>query len=144
MAGFPVALHEHRRRAADLRVQPVPAPPCIGFAQHRGRHVVAQQPLRPRRQCRFDLLQQVDLDLDFEFGCLGEANCPFDTTAQRDMIVLDQDSIIEPHAVIGGTAHAGCIFLDDPEAGNRLAGVEQGASGSGDLVRIFVGERGYA
>jgi hypothetical protein len=43
------------------------------------------------------------------------------------VIVLDHRRIPQAHAVVGGTTHARCIFLEHAQAGDRLACVKQRA-----------------
>ena len=60
------------------------------------------------------------------------------------MIVLDQQAVVEPHAVVLRSAHPRRIFLEQAQARDGLARVEQRCAGAGDRVDIAAGQRGDA
>ena len=90
-----------------------------------------------RRQRRLDLVDRVDLDDDPLDPRRHRAphSLP-DIAGDRDMVVLDHRRVPQTHAVVGRAAHAGGVFLEHAQAGNGLAGIEQGRAGAGDLVDI--------
>ena len=60
------------------------------------------------------------------------------------MIVLDQDGVVQAHAVIGDAAGRRGGFFKNAQAGSGLAGVEDLAACALDGVDELAGERGYA
>ena len=99
---------------------------------------------RTRGERRLDLIDPVNLDLDLE-ACvrgLGAAHGLRDAACNGDMIVLDQHAIVEPHAMVLRTAHPRGELVEDPEAGNGLARVEQHRPRAGDRIDILARERG--
>src|SRR3546814_2636871 len=52
------------------------------------------------------------------------------------MIVLDHRRVPQPHAVIGRAAHPRRIFLQHPQARNRLARVEQDRASARECIDI--------
>ena len=104
-------------------------------------HIVEEQPIGAGRKRRLDLVDTVDLDLDLKpgVGGLGASDRFRDVTADRNMIVLDQHSVIEAHPVVLRAAHPGRIFFQRAEAGNRLSSIEQ--DGAGTLHGVDVAPR---
>jgi len=67
----------------------------------------------------------------------GGGNSP----GERDMIVLDEDSIGKIEAVILAAAAAHGVFVDHAQAGRGFASIEDTGVGAGDGVDEFAGVR---
>ena len=119
-----------------------PATSATASRKDRGRHVVEQQTVGSGGERGLDLLDPVDLDLDLEAGVrrLGAPHRLGDTAAHRDMVVLDQHPVAEPHPVVVRAAHPRRIFVERAKARNGLARVEQRRAGAGDRVDIAAGQ----
>jgi hypothetical protein len=69
------------------------------------------------------------------------------TAGDGDVIVLDQHTVIQAHAVVVGAAHAYRVFFQHPPARGGLAGIHQLHRCSGDLPDIIArlgGDAGHA
>jgi hypothetical protein len=60
------------------------------------------------------------------------------------VVVLDQDRIVEPEAMIEAAAAAHRVFLERAQAGRGLAGAADAQSSAGGMADIIGGERGDA
>ena len=67
-----------------------------------------------------------------------------DAAGDRDVVVLDQDRIVEPEAVIEAAAAAHGIFLERAQARRGLAGAADAQLRAGGMAHIIGGERGDA
>ena len=119
-----------------------PATSSTASAQGRHVHIVEQQAVGAGVERFFDLLDAVDLDLHLQAGVRGlrGAHRGADAAGDRDVIVLDQHAVVEPHPVVVRAAHASRIFLERAKAGDGLARVEQRRAGAGDRVDIAPGQ----
>ena len=54
-------------------------------------------------------------------GCF---QCWLDATCRRNVILFDENAVVESDAMIGAAAHAHGIFLREPQAGQRFAGID--------------------
>ncbi len=116
-----------------------------GLAQRRRVHVVEQQVRGSRGERGRDLGERVDLDDDpRDPRGRGAAHRLLDRSGDRDVIVLDHRRIPQPHAVVLRAAHARGVFLEEAQAGDGLARVEQDRAGAGDAVDIGARQRGDA
>ena len=91
--------------------------------------------------------KRVDLDLDLDQMAGGGAGaCQYsgDTARDRDMVVLDEDGVVEPEAVIEAAAAAHRIFLQGAQARRGLAGAAYARAGAGDRPHIGRGRGGDA
>ncbi len=51
-------------------------------------------------------------------------------SGQGDMVVLEENSVVEPGSMVGGSAHRRCVFVQGAPAGKRLPGVDDARSGA--------------
>ncbi len=90
-------------------------------------HVVEHDDVRTRREGFLDLGQVLHLHLDFHHQ-RGLSPHPAhglgDAPGRLDVVVLDQDPVIEPVPMIAPAAGPHAVLVEDPQAGNRLARVE--------------------
>ena len=83
------------------------------------RHVVEHDDVRARRQCLLDLLQVFGFDFDFQQMGRGSAHAldrRGNAAADGDVVVLDENTVVEPHAVVAGPACAHRTFFQHPPA----------------------------
>ena len=73
----------------------------------------------------------------------GPADGGADAARRDDVVFLDQDAVVEAEAVIGAAADAHGVLLREPQAGQRLAGVQDPGAGAGDGIRAGPGRRGH-
>ena len=66
------------------------------------------------------------------------------TAGDRDVIVLDQDRVIEPEAMVEAAAAAHRIFLQRAQARRGLAGAADTQLGASGMANIIGGECGDA
>ena len=59
-----------------------------------------------------------------------------DAARDAHVVVLDQDRVVETHAVVRAAAAADGVLLERAQAGRRLAGVEDRRAGAGDEVDV--------
>jgi len=89
---------------------------CLGF-------ILSSSTASPSRQGLVELVELVDLDLDLDQvthrGTRRTDRAP--TRRGGDMVVLDQDRIVEPEAVIDAAADPHGVFLHGAQAGHGLA-----------------------
>ncbi len=78
------------------------------------------------RQCLAQLGKGLDLDLDLHpGGCtMGRHDRLSDGACGHDVVLLEQDRIVEAHAMVMATAATDRILLLHTQAGHRLAGIE--------------------
>ena len=108
--------------------------PARGLA-HRGAQVgqvevVQHDDVRPLRQGLLELVQAVYLDFDPDHvtdGGSRPAHGLADAAAGRHVVVLDQDRVIEPEAVVGPAAAAHGVLLQGAQARGGLARVDDRA-----------------
>src|SRR5579872_6786157 len=105
------------------------------------RHVVEQQSVSSTGKRVFDFGSGADLDFDRFLGGPGALDRGADAAGQPDMVVLDQDRIVQAHAVIHGSARGGGHFFQDAEAGGGLARIENTDAGAFYGLDEFRGER---
>ena len=75
----------------------------------------------------FELSERVDLDLDLdEVAGMGfrALDGGADAAGKRNVVVLDQNRIIEPEAVIAAAAGADRVFFQRAKSGRGLAGAD--------------------
>jgi hypothetical protein len=113
-------------------------------AERRRVHVVEQEAIGASCERFLDLLDPVDLDLNLEArigGLCGSNRGPY-PAGDRDMVVLDENSVVEPHPVIVRTAYPRSVFSQRAQAGDRFARVEDNRSGAVDCIDVAACERG--
>ena len=96
-----------------------------------------------------EFLRRADFDLDDLAGLAsGERAREHGgkAAAERDVIVLDEDPILQVEPVVEAAAAADGVFIQRAQAGDGLAGVEDLGLGfcGGDRADVFVGEGGDA
>src|SRR5437016_2920473 len=64
-----------------------------------------------------------------------------DSASGGDVIILDENRIVEAHAMIRDSSRGGCHLFQAAQAGRGLASVEDAAGGPGDTVDVTGGER---
>src|SRR5262249_10229297 len=111
------------------------------LAKLLGRHVVEQDSIGAGFQRLSDLGGRVALDLDREAGRARAVDSLADRTDQPEMVVLDQDTVVEPETVIRTAPTADGVLLELAQAGRRLTGVEDDRACSVDRVDVAPGER---
>ena len=55
------------------------------------------------------------------------------------MIILDEHTIIEAHAVVCSTADPGCIFGQVSKTGDSFSGIQENGTSTVDLFNILTG-----
>src|SRR5260370_13734052 len=63
-----------------------------------------------------------------------------DTAGDRYVVVLDQDRVVEPEAMVEAAAAAHRIFLERAQARRRFAGAADAQIGAGGMTNIIGGE----
>ena len=63
---------------------------------------------------------------------------------EPEVVVLDQNPVVEPEAVVRSASAPDRVLLDCPQPGRRLSGVEDRRAGAGDGVHVAAGQRRYA
>ena len=53
-----------------------------------------------------------------------------------EVVVLDQNAVVEPHAVVVTTAGADGVLVEQPPAGNRLSRIKDAARQPGDGIDV--------
>ncbi len=92
-----------------------------------------------------DLVDAIDLNNDpLDSGFARATHSLAHAAGDRDMIVLDHRGVPQAHAMIGGAAHARRIFLEEAQARNGLARIEQRRTGACDPVDIAARQRRHA
>src|SRR5208283_3795599 len=92
---------------------------------------------------------RADLDLnDLAWFASGESARKHSgkAAAQRDVVVLDQDSVLQIEAVVGAAAATDGVFIQRAQAGDGFVCVEDYGFGlrSSHLFDVFIGQRGDA
>src|ERR1035437_9479801 len=110
------------------------ADPVGGFV---GGEVIQQQMGGAALQGLVEFLAGADFDLDGESAMAGALEGVAHAAGRRDVVVLDQDGIVEAHAVVHhAPGRGGCLF-ESTQSGRGLAGVEDLAAraldGGGEL-----------
>src|ERR1035437_1698719 len=110
------------------------ADPIGGFV---GGEVVEQQMGSAAFEGLVEFLAGADFDLDGGSAVPGALQRVAHAAGRRDVVVLDQDGIVEAHAVVHhAPCRGGCLF-ENTKSGGGLAGVEDLAArafdGSGEL-----------
>jgi len=96
--------------------------PCFGFARAE---IVEQKMIGLIGERFIEFVHGADFDLDWQLrGGARVGDCARDTACRRDVIVLDQDGVVETHAVVGGASAAEAAFFEFAKAGGSLARVE--------------------
>ncbi len=112
-----------------------------------GRHVIEQDGLRAMGQRVVKFLWRADFYLD-GLGAAAVADCVLqggdNSAGERDVIVLDEDSIGKIEAVILAAAATHSVFVDHAQTGSGLASVENTRFGAGDGVDELASESGDA
>src|ERR1035437_3132692 len=97
------------------------ADPVGGFV---GGEVIQQQMGGAALQGLVEFLAGADFDLDGESAMAGALECVAHAAGRRDVVVLDQDGIVEAHAVVHhAPGRGGCLF-ESTQSGRGLAGIE--------------------
>src|SRR5918995_1732428 len=97
-----------------------------GRAQLIRGHVVEQQAMGTRRERLTHLVDIAALDLLLPVGCgvSRSANGLSDPACDRGVVLLDQDRVVEAHAVVATAASGDGGLLQRAQAWGRLAGIE--------------------
>ena len=93
------------------------------------------------------LRKRVDLDLDLDQmagGSAGALQHRADAAGNRDVVVLDQDRVVEPEAVVEAAAAAHRVFLERAQPGRGLPGAADAGLAGPDLAHIGSGGGGDA
>ena len=148
-----IAAHRLQVDAAGglQRRAPAPPTPCglPRFTRPRkclDAHVVEQQEVGAGAERVGDLVEVAALDLDREIG-LGPARAVDglgEAAGQGDVVLLDQDRVVEAHAVVAPAARRDRGLLQLAQPRRRLAGVEDAGAGPGDRLDEARGEGGDA
>ncbi len=92
-----------------------------------------------------ELLQGFHFDLD-EYVVATNGAGLFqrggDSAGGHDVVFLDQDSVIEPEAMVLAAAAGDGVLLRQPQAGQGLAGVDDARAGAGDGIDMKPRHRG--
>ncbi len=97
-----------------------------------------------------DLLERIGLDLDFQAGI--PLTSPLDgcgywvglfVLESREVVVLNEDHIRQPQAMVLTAAAGDGVFLEAPPAGSRFARVENPAGGVFDRLDELCRECGH-
>ena len=101
-------------------------------------HVVEQQPVGACGQRLGDLVGVAALDFDLELGVGGggELDGAADPAGDRDVVLLDQDRVVEAHAMVAPAAGGHRALLERAQTGGRLAGVEDHGTATADRVDV--------
>ena len=117
------------------------ADPVGGFV---GGEVVEQQVGGAAVEGLVEFLAGADFDLDGESAGAGAFERVAHAAGGGDVIVLDQDGVVQAHAVIGDASGGRGGFFQGAQAGSGFAGVEDLAAGAFDGVGELAGGGGYA
>ncbi len=101
--------------------------------------VVEQDQRRARRQRLFKLVQGFHLDLHADgAACQLERRLQNlrNAARRRDMVFLDQDAVVQPHALVLSATGPHRVFLGDAQAGQGFARIEDGGVGTAHGVDI--------
>src|SRR5271170_1281459 len=112
-----------------------------------GRHVVEQNCFRATGQRLLQFFKSAYLDLkDLRTSAVVQRALDrgHDSARQRDVIVLNKDSVGEIEPVILSAAAAHRIFVDYAQAGCGLAGVENAGLGAGNGIDELASQSGNA
>ena len=135
-AGFGYSRDGLQRHAAGGLNNHAPANHRHGLAQIAERHIVEQHHIGAFRQNLAQLLQRVDLDLDFyqmAFKILSGAQRALYAAGDGDVVVLDQYRVVEAEAVIGAAAASHRVFFKCAQQRRGLARVANPRLGVGDF-----------
>ncbi len=118
-----------------------------GFFDGGGGHVIEQDGFGAAGDGLVELVLRTDFDLNglagfAEFERVGEGFRQ--AAAERDVVVLDEDSVGEIEPVVVAAATADSVFIERAEAGDGLARVEHLGFGAGDGFDEVGCERGDA
>jgi len=106
--------------------------------------IIEQDQLRTGRQRFVELVQRFHLDLHAH-AVAGQPERRFqhrcDAAGRGDVVFLDQDAVVEPDALVLSAARAHRVFFGQAQAGQRLAGVEDGGARAGDGCDVRPGRR---
>ncbi len=84
------------------------------------------------------------LGLDLDRQAVSAADAPDgsrDAAGEAQVVVLDQDRVVEPDAVVRAAAAADGVLLERAQAGRRLARVEDRRAGALDRVDVAARQR---
>ena len=114
-----------------------------------GGHVVEQDGVGVAGDGLLEFDGRADFDLDDLAGLAAGERAGEDggqAAAERDVVVLDEDSVLQVEAVVDAAAAADGVLIQRAQAGDGLAGVEDFGLGfgGGDGADEFVGEGGDA
>ena len=151
-----VGRNSSRRLEDDLRAESVADRDPGG--QAFGRHVVEKNDVGARFEDGRELVERIEFNLHHRRrGALGGKR-PGDeipgpthrrgriapgSRHRREVVVLDENCVIETDPVGPATASPGGIFVEEPPAGNRLAGVVDPAVRPGHRIDEPAGGRGH-
>ena len=117
------------------------AHPIGGFG---GGEVVEQQVGGAAIERFAQLFPRAYFDLDGQAGGAGPPDGIADAAGRRDVIVLDQDGVVEAHAVVRGSAGRGGGLFERPHAGGGFARIEDAAAGAGHGFGVAACQGGHA
>ena len=103
-----------------------------GFFDLGGGHVVEQQRFGAmiERQVEFGEIAHFDVDgLSGLAAFFGAGEDLLDATAERDVIVLDENAVGEIEAMVFAAAATNGVFVEDAQAGYGLACIEDFGAG---------------
>ncbi len=100
--------------------------------------------MAPRFERFVQLIRGADFDFDGESGLLRVFDRLADAAGGRDVVVLDQDRVIEAHAVVCHSARGRGRFFEMAHSGRGLARIEHLALRSFDDRGVFVREGCYS
>ncbi len=112
-------------------------------AELRNAHVVEKQAVGSGVERVRDLpgVAALDLDLALGIGLASASDRGGESAGERDMILLDQDRVVEAHAVVTPAAGGHRRLLERAQARRRLPGVEQLGLGPFELACVARGQR---
>ena len=102
------------------------------------RQVVEQHDVRACLERRIDFAQALSFDFDGQVQIRGShaLHRTHDSTGETHVVVLDQNPVVEPEAVIGAPTRAHGVLLQDAHQRRRLAGVEHGDATGGGIDEL--------
>ena len=117
-------------------------------ATHRVQvEIIEQDQFRAGSQRSVELRQRFHLDLhgDAIAGQL-KRRCQYrrDSAGSCNVVFLDEDAVVQPDALILPAAHTHGVFFGQPQAWQRLAGIQNGSAGAGHGVDIGSGGGGHS
>src|SRR5690348_4507282 len=117
-----------------------------GFAQHHVGEFVQQHAVGAGFDRLAQFVQRFDFAIEEHAGTRGArgADRIGDAAGRGNVVFLDQDRVVETHAVVVTAAAAHGVFLGEAQTRNGLAGVEDLRAGAGDRIGVAARHRGGA